>query len=45
MPRSGWKTLETRPLAVFGEQTPEAVAVQRGLDPDEPRHLTKVKQT
>lgn len=33
------------PLVVLGQQIAEAVAMQRGLDPDSPRHLTKVTQT
>ena len=33
------------PLVVLGQQIAETVAVQRGFDPDAPRHLTKVTQT
>jgi glucosamine--fructose-6-phosphate aminotransferase (isomerizing) len=33
------------PLVVLGQQIAESVALQRGLDPDAPRHLTKVTQT
>ena len=39
----GW--LATFSLAVLGQLVAEAVAVARGLDPDTPRHLTKVTQT
>jgi glucosamine--fructose-6-phosphate aminotransferase (isomerizing) len=39
----GW--LAPFSLAVLGQMVAESVAVARGLDPDGPRHLTKITQT
>lgn len=40
-----WGWLAPLCLAVLGQLVAESVAVARGLDPDSPRHLTKITQT
>ncbi len=47
-PRSANNTpawLSPFPLVVLGQQIAESAAIHRGLNPDSPRHLTKVTQT